>query len=396
MAGTGASFGDAKISWRDYDRVGWPGHEPFSTNYDLEKLPLELREDIEDYVVLVGIRAGGLYSKLDNHAQKLILTAAVNDVLAVVNRVRDLDGRSAAHAARALFEHLINLHDVCDSPDNTAERYESHAYVVQDRVANHRVALELLSARARSLETRRLDKLARKARRPLAEALAKYGSGFKRQWAEGTLLDRATRYDLQDGYDGYRILSAVIHGSSGAMAGVTREIDDQVVHRTGPDLDLAATAWVEGLTAFYQIAQKLFDLTDAWEAEEIRDRTGNLLLGWEALRRELARVDRRMWPNHAPMGPVAVVAFYPGGKRRWYYYSPVEQVVVLAEDPHEEPDLSEIETTLADYRPELFNGRPLTAICPEVEVVPRKGQQPVPAESILVPGGHPARQNTKP
>jgi hypothetical protein len=196
---------------------------------------------------------------------------------------------------------------------------------------------------------------------------------------------------LEDGYEGYRILSAVIHGSSGAMAGITRTIDGQVVHRTGPDLDLAATAWFEGLVSFYNVAAKVTDVTDAWEAEEMHGRTGNLILLWPQVRAALQRIDRRLWPELPPPGPQAVVAFYPNGVRKWYYYSPSEETLVLADPPGVEPDLSTMAEKVATYPFDAFNGRPLTAVCVGVRVRPQPGHQPFPSAAIMVPGDHPGR-----
>ncbi|WP_426735379.1 DUF5677 domain-containing protein [Glutamicibacter sp. 2E12] len=388
---SGESFGIPKQDWTTADKTGREMPDMFTAAGKLDGLPEAMLNEVLDFPSAVSHLVVSIYSELENHAQKLILTAAVNDIVSLVTRAYALDGRSAAYSARALFEHLINFHDVCDSTVNTPDRYTYHKYITQKRVAEHRGALELLSDREQKRERKRLDKLAESTRNKAAVALDKYGNEFSRQWAQGSLFNRAKLYDAEDGYDGYRILSSVIHGSSGAMSGVTRIIDGRQIHRTGPDLELASLAWIEGLTAFYRITEVLAERTGLWEAEDLRERTGHLVLFWSEIRAELRRLDERLWPKRAPREAVAVVAFHPGGRHRWYLYNPDEESLTLAEPPAVEPDLSGLDEAISTYSPEEFNGRPLTAIHAGVKVRPLRGQLPFPASSIMVPEGHPSR-----
>lgn len=389
------SFGNSRRDWKATDHTGHELPELFTAPGSLDGLPEDQLDEILEFPSAISLRAGALYDVLDNDAQKLIVTAATNDAVALVTRTYALDGRSAAYAARALFEHLVNFHDVYASSTNTSERYTQHKYVTQKRIAEHRAYLELLSGPERQRAQKSLDQLAKTTEAPYEEAIRSYGNSFARQWAQGNLFERAKIYELEDGYEGYRILSSVIHGSSGALSGVTRTINGQSVHRAGPDLDLASLAWFEGLSAFYCLAKKIVDITGAWEAEEISDRTGNLLTFWPTVRAELKRLDNRMWPADAPHGPVAVAAFHPRGVRKWYYYSPSEETLILAGPPELEPDFSTMAELIAQYSPEEFNGRPLTVICEGVRVMPLRGQKPFPAAAMMVPKGHPARLQTQ-
>lgn len=389
---SGKSFGIPKQDWTTADRTGRELPDLFTAAGKLDGLPKGILDEVLDFPPAVTHLVSSLYSELKNEAQKLILTAAINDVVTLVTRAYDLDGRSAAYSARALFEHLINFHDVCTSAVNTPDRYTDHKYITQKRVAEHRDALELLSASEQKRERKRLDKLAEATRYRAGVALSTYGTTFSRQWAQGSLFDRARQHDLEDGYEGYRILSSVIHGSSGAMSGVTRLIDGRQVHRTGPDLELASLAWIEGLTAFYRIAEVLADHTGAWEAEEIHERSGRLVLFWPEVRAELRLIDERLWPKKAPLEPVAVVAFYPRDRRKWYLYNPGDETLTLADTPDIEPDLTGLAQAASTYSPEEFNGRPLTAVYAGVKVKPRRGHSPFSASSIMVPEGHPSRR----
>ena len=340
--------------WDDGDREGWEYENPFDALPD-SLAPLlgpELQAEFAAWPQAVSLCAGALYGDLATAAECRILTAATNDALALVRHVDHFDGRSAAHAARALFEHLVNMLDVHTSPVNTAARYEDHEHVTADQVSRRRWHLRLLSKRARKRESDRLDKLQKRAAGPLARAVEAYGSSFKRGWAHGTLRARADAHDLGEGYGGYQILSGVIHGSSGALSGVVRQVRGENVHRVGYDLELAATAYAEGLVSFYNLAEHLVTLTGRVEAEEIRGRTGNLLLGLDEVRDTLRKADAKLWPTTPVPGPMAVVALYPSGARRWYLHDPRDESIVVAEPPEDEPDLSVAEEKLATYDPD--------------------------------------------
>ena len=400
---THGAFGSLPVRrWDSGDREGWEFREPFTEVPESlwAVLDGDLEEEVAAWSVAVRMCAGAFYADLSGHAEARILTAAVNDVIALVRHVDRFDGRSAAHAARALFEHLINMCDVHSSGVNTAERYAAHRHVTEDQVSRRRWYLRLLDPKARRREGDRLARLGKRAATPLAAALATYGPSFARGWAQGSLRDRADAYDLGEGYEGYRILSGVIHGSSGALAGVVKSVHGFDVHRIGYDLDLAATAYAEGLLSFYNFADHLVQATGRPEAEEIKGRTGNLLLRLQEVREALRRVDLTLWPTAPPPPPIAVVALYPSGRRRWYLYDPGDESIIVADPPNQPPDeaqaraVVEIEARAIGYDAAAWGGRPLTVMVEGVRVTPRRGARPSPAASVLVPPGHPASRRS--
>lgn len=387
---SGTSFGQPiQHDWTTGDQIGHELRSLPTPPEHLVRITEQQRIEIEDYPATITQLISGIYPSLRNDACKLILTAAVNDVMHLVERAYRLDGRSAAYSARSLFEHLINFCDVANSPVNTSERYTDHRYITQQYLAHHREALVLLSSAERKEEEKQLDRLANRVAPRVEEAIGQYGSSFKRQWAEGSLLARTKAHELEEGYAGYRILSAVIHGSSGSLAGITKVIAKIDVHRTGPDLELASLAWIEGLTSFLGLADELVTMTESWEAREIQGRTKNLVRFWPDVRRELRRIDKQLWPKEPPIGFQALLAFFPGG-RRWYQYDPHTETLILAEPPEEEPDLSQLQEHYLSYRPEDFRGRPMTAIYSDINVQPMANHQPFPASSIMAPANHPA------
>lgn len=390
LSASGTSFGRSiQQDWTTGDQIGHEGPSLLAPPEHLVRLTEQQRIEIENFSAAISQLISGIYALLENEASRFILTAAVNDVMHLVERAYRLDGRSAAYSARSLFEHLINFLDVSNSPENTSERYTDHRHITQKHIANHRESLVLLSSQERKEVEKQLDRLASRVAPRVEEAISRYGSSFNRQWAEGTLYVRAKEHDMEDGYAGYRILSSVIHGSSGSLAGITKVIDEKDVHRTGPDLELASLAWFEGLVAFLALADQLVTMTDSWEAKEIQGRTENLIQFWPDVRKELHRIDKQLWPKQAPRGFLAVVAFYPG-RHRWYQYDTRSETMILAEPPELEPDLSQLQEQFLSHDSEGFEGRPMTAICADISVQPMANQLSFPASAIMVPPGHPS------
>lgn len=392
----GGTFGQlTELSWREQDRLPREYGLPASSmpKYLSDALPKAVAKEIAVWSYAIPLAGGSLYQHLASTASKYILTGAINDAVALVLHVDRLDGRSAAHAARALFEHLVNFYDVLDGIEEASDRYLDHRHITADRVAHHRWYLAELDKKSAKREQNRLDGLANRTRKPLAEAVAKYGKAFQRSWAAGTLRDRADAHGLSEGYEGYRILSSVIHGSSGAMAGIVKSIDGQPVHRIGPDIDLAATAFAEGLVSFYRIADRLRVVAPVTEAEEVLGRTGNLINNLQQIRETLRRLDKQTWPRHASPATVTVAGIWPNGKVRWYLHDLREESMVLADLLDPEPDLTELIKKAAAYDADAFGGRPMSVACSAVRATARQDAPWVPAASILIPPGHPATRH---
>ncbi|WP_282856967.1 DUF5677 domain-containing protein [Pseudoclavibacter helvolus] len=373
-AATGDSVG---YSFKD-PTVNWP-----SSFWD--RLPSEVRSDINAWMATVGPGSGILYPLLESDAARMILTAAINDAMSLIAHMDRLEGRSAAHSARGLFEHLINFIDVDQSAVNTPTRYLDHRHITEERVAQRRWYLSLLPKKDARKEATRLDRLNRHSSREAKTAVAAYGTGFKRSWAQGSLKDRATAYGYADDYEAYRILSAVIHGSSGAMSGIVRNQDGMSVFRIGPDLDLAATAYIEGMKSTLSFFTVVFASTDRPEAESMRTATEQLLKHSATIRNELRAIDRSAWPKVPDFPPMAVVAVYRGGVERWFMFYEQTQTLLRSDTPLETPDLTALHEEARRMNWDGGNGRPVTAVLNGVLLTPRADATPIPSASILVP-----------
>ncbi|MHA7134333.1 DUF5677 domain-containing protein [Oerskovia turbata] len=383
--------------WDDGDRTGWELQNPFGEPPDSlwESRSEQFQDDISAWTYSLALDVAALRAHLPNTASHHVVTAAANDAVSLLVHVDRYDGRSAAHAARALFEHLVNLMDVTSSSVNTSDRYLDHRYVTAEQVSKQTWYLQLLRGDFRRKEKDRLKTLGRKAAEKSADAVARWGSPFRRGWAHGTLFDRATAHGIQDGYEGYRILSGVIHGSSGGLSGLVREVQGTPVHRVGPDMQLAGVAYREGLMSTYRVADHLVTLTGRIEAERLRGLTANLLHATQEVLEGLQREDNKMWPATPPApARIAVAGVYPSGYVRWYVHDTTTETIALAEPPATEPTaLVAIKAQVAADGAERSNGRPVTVAFAQdaVQVEPKAAATWVPATSVLVPAGHPAR-----
>lgn len=346
-----------------------------------------LAGQINEWRSLMQMHGYTLLADMDTVAEEKILLSALNDGLALVDHVGRYDGRSAAQSARALFEHLVNMRDVRSSAVNTAERFEEYKHVLAEEVSQRRWYLPLLGMKTRHREEKRLERMRRNAAAPVAAALGKY-AGFRLGWAEGGLRSRAEKLGLETGYEGYRIMSDVLQGSGSASAGVVRDVQGAPVLRIGPDLDLAAMAYAEGLSTLSQLFEGL-SLPGRVAARDLHARSADLLRGLPHVRDALRTVEEMLWPTTPPAArvAVAVVALYTSGARRWYVYDPRDETVVVAHPPTDEPDLSSGVAALEDYEPSTWGGRPVTMMFEGLRVVPREGAIAVPAAAVLVPRG---------
>lgn len=321
---------------------------------------------------------------------EMVINHFTNDMSGLFTSVGLCDGRSAARAARALFEHVVNFCDVA-SDETARARYIAQGHVTADRLADYASGVSLLRGSDRRKERDRLRRLKRDAARPLAQAFATYGYALRGQWHPKKLSARADAYGLGRGYEGYRILSGVLHGSSGSLSGTLRIRDGHSIHRTGPDLELTAFSLLEGLNCIREMANRLAANAPDFDPSTLVEQTELLISDWPHIQAVLRRLDRRLWAS-APT-PVSVLAIYPSGAR-WYVHDRQTQELFLAETPEVIPfgeDL--LWRRVAEIRREFStsrDGRPLTISVAGVRLRRRPGLSPVHAASILDPGPLPS------
>lgn len=392
------SFGRAIApTWQELDKIGY---ESFGILPDLGGAPprsafalltTEAQREIQNWRVSVHLDTGALYEHLPYDAQRLILTAATNDVVALLEHVDQLDGRSAAASARILFEHLINLRDVTSSNDNTSERFMDHRHVTVEQLSRRRWHIEALDKAAAKKESNYLDGLGAQARKMLAEAVAKYSSKFKSGWAKGSLHDRAKGYGLSDEYEGYRILSGVIHGSSGGVRGLVKKRGEENIHRLGHDMQLVPIAFEEGLRSYSQLCETLLEVTERHEASEMMGLSFWLLKGrLQEIREVSAKEDRKMWPKKLPPSPyLPSLAIWPSGKHTWYIRDFRTELMARADPVGEEPDISLELARAVRHDLDEFGGRPVMRPRPDVQLQPRRTAPWFPTRALLVPSDHP-------
>ncbi|MFD4940206.1 DUF5677 domain-containing protein [Streptomyces virginiae] len=325
------------------------------------------------------------FTKEENKAALIIGNHAWNDFQSLLDRLFEGEGRDAARASRSLYEHLVNYCEVMSDTEST-ERYLAHRAVTAELLGNLTRGVPLLKGGEHKKERTRLARMKRDGAAHLRTVLARYGPQFKRDWSRRNLRDRASTHGYGSGYDVYRLLSQVTHGSAGGVLGTYADVTGRTVHRTGPSLDLAVLAYLEGISFFRDFVREV-EKRSSINCSELVAALNRIVSCWPVYRYSLQSLDRTLWPKSPPQGPVALLAMYPTGKMRWYYWDPVMKMVKLAIPPEESEWIEE--KTLAHIRSEgvhpgmVEDGKPYTAAIHHVQAVPKPGADWVKASAIF-------------
>lgn len=355
----------------------------------LEKeLPDRFWDHLDELADQLFFATGAFYHSSSVESAMAVFNHATNDIFDLIDDCLDGRGRTAARTARALYEHAVNMRSVSTSSD-MANRYEQHRWVTEDILARRQPGLSRLSPERARVKRQAYSRMSRRSRAALRQPLAKYGSGFRKTWTSASLYDRAAQHGLALDYEAYRVLSTVVHGTPGGLTGTRATIRGESVHRTGPNLELASLAWLEGLTFFQHFVEAL-PLTSDMDCGPLSAATNDVLDDWPELDHALLSLDRQLWPDAAPARDVAVLAFYPTGTR-WYYYHTASEQIITAEPPADAESRVEVVRRSAGrlidaHEPDEYEGRPFTVIMWGVTVLPRRntgGWRP--AEAVLTP-----------
>ncbi len=123
-------------------------------------------------------------------ASGVVVNQAVNDYVDLVFELSTGRGRPAIRAARAVFEHLVNLRELQSVPGLGA-RYLANHDVADQLEASIELGVDRLVGNERRSERHRLHKMGRDSTPGYESALDAYGPGFRRQWQDRSLRDRA-------------------------------------------------------------------------------------------------------------------------------------------------------------------------------------------------------------
>ncbi|MFE1236701.1 DUF5677 domain-containing protein [Streptomyces tendae] len=386
----GNEFGAIDFSVPPSQRYGVMHKHEIRTNMEsrLPELPHILSKTLEEAHVVIR----QFFTLTTNKSAAIVGNHAFNDLDSFIDCILSGDGRSAARAARSLYEHLINYCEVTSSPA-AAERYLEHAAVTADLLGNLTHGLHYLRGMAHKRERTRLAKLRRDGSSRLKVALAKFGPRFRRDWSSLNLYDRAASHGYSDHYDTYRLLSQVTHGSCGGVLGSHAAIAGRSVHRTGLSLELAVLSYLEGFTFFRAFAKEI-GTRQAIDTRSLVERTDLLIHYWPRYRTALMEVDSLIWPESPPPSPVAVLALYPNERIRWFFWEPALGRLKPAHTPEDgewmEKGFRKIVRRGEIFIPPNMEGRPITTDVPGVQVTPKEGSPWFEASAIFPPGSKPS------
>lgn len=177
------------------------------------------------------------------------------------------------------------------------------------------------------------------------------------------------------------------HGAAGGALGTRQELNGGTLHRTGPDLRLAAIAYVEGLTWWCQLMERVAKHGTSSRIDMLASISYTLRDAWPEVSDALQAADRELWPAHPPPPPFTILALFPN-RERWYLYRPLEETVTLAVPPTGD-DINRIveraREVYADYRPGNYGNRPMTVAVPDTQVSEQPGARGVASQGIIVP-----------
>ncbi|MFF9117256.1 DUF5677 domain-containing protein [Streptomyces massasporeus] len=353
----------------------------------LADFPELLSATLEELHVITRV----FFTETANKAAAIVGNHAFNDFDGLVDALLSGDGRGAARISRSLYEHLVNYCEVMSSTI-AAERYMAHSAVTAELLGNLTHGLPHLKGVEQKRERSRLAKLKRDCMSDLKSAILKFGTAFRRDWSSSNLYDRASKHGYGDKYDIYRLLSHVTHGSCGGVMGNYSAIAGLNVHRTGPSLGLAALSYLEGLTFFRDFIKEI-GARQGVETRQLLASLNSLIAYWPTYRLALRVIDRRLWPSSPPPSPTPIMALYPNGRIRWFYWEPTLNMMKAANPP---PGSDWIEKSFREHVrgghvdiPSNMDGRPVSSAVENTQVFPKEGAEWFTATAIFPPGPKP-------
>ncbi len=383
-------FGEVDFSVPPSERYGLALKSELSANMKarLPEFPQLLSTTVEELQIV----SRRFFTETTNQSAAIVGNHAFNDLDSFIDSLLSGDGRAAARASRSLFEHLVNYCEVMSSQD-AARRYIEHAAVTADLLGNLTHGLHYLRGTQHKQERTRLAKLKRDSLHHLRDAISRFGPKFRRDWSSRNLHDRAADHGYGNHYDTYRLLSQVTHGSCGGVLGSHATITGKTVHRTGYSLELATLSYLEGFTFFQEFTEQI-EARQTIDTRQLADSIDVLLGYWPKYRNALMEIDKLLWPASPPPGPVAIMALYPNGRVRWFFWEPTLNRMKNAYPP---ADCKFVEERLRDYVrdgnvniPPNMEGRPITTAVAGVQVTPKEGASWFSAGGILTSGEKPS------
>lgn len=294
-----------------------------------------------------------LQGAADVVAVPLVTTQAVNDFVDGLSDCTCGRGRQALRATRSLFETTITFLDVVGNQE-LRDRYMAYREIVDSR---SRVS----SASRRDLGTGAWAK-ARLLRRRHSKthvsieqrASKQFGKAFLRNWHPSDMRTRSKAHGLEEEYGFYQLSSAVLHGSAAGYVGLTADIGGSRVHRIGPALALTIVALPKLLSYFIIL---LRSHSDEYKGGRVVDDLIESVSEFQSLvprfRKRILRLDKAIWPEEPPPGPVYVAVIDgPDALVTWYFHDMQAGLMCQASAPAEKPP--QLETLLDSARAQIL------------------------------------------
>jgi Family of unknown function (DUF5677) len=209
-----------------------------------------LRRAVDLFPLLDAVHRRDQHDAIIHGAISAFTNNAANDWVDLVYDCIHGRGRTAIRSARSLFESSLVAGQLVHDQALCSGYLEHQAITAMSMIDFDPTVVLRQGKDLRSANHAR--KKALRFWKPKAdEALTKYGSGFRHQWDSQSVRARAEAAGRLSEYEGFRVASATVHASSGALFGTVGTYrDDMRVHRVGPNVKAVSVALAYALQPF--------------------------------------------------------------------------------------------------------------------------------------------------
>lgn len=286
-----------------------------------------LRRAVDLLPLLDAVHRGGQHDPIIHQAVSAFINNAANDWVDLVYDCIHGRGRTAIRSARSLFESSLVAQQLVHD-QALCRRYLAHGAITAMSLIESDPTLAL----RRGKDLRSANHARKKALRfwkPKAdEAVTKYGTGFRRQWDSQSVRARAEASGRLSEYDGFRVASATVHASSGALFGTIGTYRDDVrVHRVGPNLNAATVALAYALKPFEIIVSAVRPIAEG-PVDQLVAHLEEVRRVWPTFNQVMGEVDAWIWPFSAPEHLVVLALVTPVSTWTYWLLDPDQNVVI--------------------------------------------------------------------
>ena len=286
-----------------------------------------LRRTVDLFPLLDAVHRRDQHDPIIHGAVSAFINNAANDWVDLMYDCIHGRGRTAIRSARSLFESSLVAQQLVHD-QGLCSRYLDHQAIT----AMGMIDFDPTVALRQGNDQRSAGHARKKALRfwkPKADAaLTKYGSGFRRQWDSQSVRARAEAAGRLGEYEGFRVASATVHASSGALFGTVGTYRENFrVHRVGPNVSAVSTALAYALDPFQIILSAIRPFAEG-PVDQLVAHLEEVRRVWPAFNQVMAEIDAGIWPSSPPEHLVVLALVTPVSTWTYWLFDPDNNVVI--------------------------------------------------------------------